>query len=115
MPSPQAFVQTFNIQRGVRLGNWIITNVVINEHTIKRYHEYAFPILVTFNGTGDPQALLNEFNKYANRTFNILSDAPVRPNTYKCWFDPAVIVRQGPGFVELQTMGHGLRLYKGQY
>lgn len=114
MPSPAAFVQTFGIQRGVKLGGWTITNVMIDERTIKRYHEYEFPMIVCFHGTGDSNWLLNEFNRYSNRTFNILSDAPIRPNTYKCWFDPATIARQGPGYVELQTTGHGLRLYKGQ-
>jgi hypothetical protein len=115
MPSPHSFLQTFNIQRGVHLGGWIITNVMINEQVIKRYHEYAFPIVIVFHGSGNPNDLLNEFNRYSNRAFNILSDAPIRPNTYKCWFDSGSIDRQGPGYVEIKTTGHGLRLYKGQH
>ena len=105
------FLDGFSLNPGTNIGGWSIKDVNAGETTVKRNHDYQYPITIIIcpisNGNmSDPVSTLNQYTS-GERT--IKSDYG---NPYSCSIKGWSITNNTKdGCVTLQAMGESHRIY----
>jgi len=111
MPSAEKFLSSFGFIKGSQFDGYILTTIISNHITIKRYQEYEYPIELLFsninNGTWE-----NLFKVLKNIIMDENIIKGVR-NPYKCTIDYPVhgdVYKENDN-IRIYLTGHAYRVY----
>ena len=132
MPNTQQYLKGFGLHKGNIYENFKLTDIVIGHQVIKRYHEYKYPICLTFHWSGGKEEdftipnqgivmrFMNHFIKDIVHESKIIYSAYGNP--YRCIFHNEQLY--GPidiqqyhdkkdGFrIVIKCTGYGTRIYE---
>ena len=102
MPEPKAFLSGFNIYEGLTINNFTLKSINIEHNVIIRYHEYEYPITLTFTRQDNENInkLLTHLNNYTSQ-YKIIYSAYGNP--YKCTIDNWKQVKESKNTVPSPT------------
>jgi hypothetical protein len=111
MPNPSQFLAGFDLVPGHTFDGFTLKTATADEHTISRYHEYSYDIVLTFDKT---TPLANQTN--LNLALNVLtrdsrSIKAIR-NYYTCTIETPQLsdfTSDGKGGFIVKLKGHGSR------
>lgn len=109
MPLPGKFLAGFNVHQNMHIGGYVLVDIKIEHETVIRYHEYRYPMTLTWEGKGDAGTLLNKFEEHVAGKRIIDSEYG---NPYECDFGNIRVHDGGNGTVVMTTVGHSRRVYQ---
>lgn len=107
MPDPSAFLKGFGIFKDMKIGNYTLSKIEIHHNQIVRYHQYEYPITLTFTGSGSPYTLLSDLSK------KVAGDRIINShygNPYSCNFGTLKILHSSDNTVVITTTGKSVRV-----
>ena len=116
MPDVVRFLNGFNIYQNLNIDSYRLIDIEAEEHTIKRYHQYGYTIILTFKYLGhqsdlSPQHLLSLVKQYVKKP-RVINSAYGNP--YHCDFGQPKIENITPitNTIKISTYGHSHRIPK---
>ena len=107
MPGIELFKKGFNLHRGVKLGDYKLTDISMGHETITRYREYRYPMHLTFEGGISSKELPKLFQDYVAGEKIINSEYG---NPYKCYIDSIEIISSNVTSTVLSAVGHSFKV-----
>jgi len=107
MPELSKFLSGFGLNYGLQLAGFELISTQGAHNQIVRYREYAYPLILTFQGSGNPSSLVSALNHYTTEEKTIYS---AYGNPYKCTIDPWRVKSSSGNQVVVTSLGHSYRI-----
>lgn len=111
MPGKELYLNGFGLHVGLSISNWKLTSIDLKHDTIKRYHEYSYPIVMIWQPiTSDAsyQGLIDGLERQVSSERTINSEYG---NPYTCKFGDLSHNYREAGSVVINAIGHCTRAY----
>ena len=80
MPDPSQFVEGFKLVRGKKYSGYLLEDISATHDAIRRYHEYSYYIILTFNTDNAKIEPSEFFERFVFEDRNIFATR----NMYRC-------------------------------
>lgn len=127
MPDPKAFLQGFNVSKGLVIENWKIISVKIGHNVIEQYRLYQFPIQILLTSRGKKEESKEEktlsasdiiavLQEYVDKNKDVIVNSRFG-NPYKCDFGTIKLSKSqqpidSPRSILVSALGTAVRVPK---
>jgi len=111
MPGAREFAEGFGLVKDKIIDGYRLSHVKIEHEMVKRYHEYRYPITLTFEKvkkSADEDRLLSDLETETSKSRIINSHYG---NPYKCTISNFRLEKTSEGTLLITAEGHSVRVY----
>lgn len=107
MPNAKQFLKGFGLQKGLEIAEYTLKDIQIQHIEVVRYHQYLYPISLTFEGNGNSDQLVGELRKMTSDSKIIYTSYG---NPYSCNIRGWYIKSKSGNQVVIATEGDATRI-----